>query len=110
MWGRILPIPDVSNKKFPEAAKHEATGLHRILYRWSPEDYHALDKIWNVEHPEDATELVVEDNIPEGSPWQISMRSRSWSLQGRSIRNDRVVRGSANQVICAGNTASACPV
>jgi Mn-containing catalase len=67
--GRILPIPDVSNKKFPEAAKHEEAGLHRIMYRWSPEDYRELDKIWNGEHPEDGSELVVEDQIPEGAPW-----------------------------------------
>ena len=67
--GKILPIPDVSNKKFPEAAKHEEAGLHRIMYRWSPEDYRELDKIWNGPHPEDGEELVVEDEIPEGAPW-----------------------------------------
>ena len=67
--GKILPIPDVSNKKFPEAAKHEEAGLHRIMYRWSPEDYRELDKIWNGSHPEDGEELVVEDEIPEGAPW-----------------------------------------
>ena len=37
--GKLLPIPDISNKRFPEAAKHEESGLHRILYRFSPEDY-----------------------------------------------------------------------
>jgi Mn-containing catalase len=67
--GRILPIPDVSNKKFPEAAKHEEKGLHTIMFRWSPEDYRELDKIWNGPHPEDGQELVVEDDIPEGAPW-----------------------------------------
>ncbi len=29
----IFPIPDLSNKKFPEAAKLEEQGLHRIMYR-----------------------------------------------------------------------------
>ena len=67
--GKILPIPDVSNKKFPEAAKHEEAGLHTIMYRWSPQDYRELDKIWNGRHPEDGQELVVEDEIPEGAPW-----------------------------------------
>ena len=67
--GRILPIPDVNNKKFPEAAKHEEKGLHTIMFRWSPEDYRELDKIWNGPHPEDGQELVVEDEIPEGAPW-----------------------------------------
>ena len=35
--GRLLPIPSVSNKQFPEAAKLEAEGLHTIMWRWSPE-------------------------------------------------------------------------
>jgi len=59
----------VNNKKFPEAAKHEEKGLHTIMFRWSPEDYRELDKIWNGPHPEDGQELVVEDDIPEGAPW-----------------------------------------
>jgi Mn-containing catalase len=37
--GKLLPIPDISNKRFPEAKKHEAKGLHQILYRFSPNDY-----------------------------------------------------------------------
>jgi len=67
--GALLPIPDVSNKKFPEAMKHEAQGIHRIMYRWSPEDYRELDKIWNGPHPEDGQELIVQDGMPEGAPW-----------------------------------------
>ena len=43
--GKLLPIPDVSNKKFPEAAAHEEKGLHRVMYRWSPEDYTELKEI-----------------------------------------------------------------
>ena len=45
--GKLLPIPDISNKRFPEAAKHEAKGLHRILYQFSPEDYPRAGEIWN---------------------------------------------------------------
>jgi Mn-containing catalase len=67
--GKLLPIPDVSNKKFPEAMKHEAKGIHRIMYRWSPSDYRELDKIWNGLHPEDGQPLIVEDEIPVGAPW-----------------------------------------
>ena len=66
---KLLPIPDVSNKKFPEARKHEEQGLHRILYRFSPEDYTQIDQIWNGQHPEDGEELTVSDEIPEGAPW-----------------------------------------
>ncbi len=65
--GKLLPIPDISNKRFPEAAKHEAKGLHRILYRFSPDDYRQVGEIWQGEHPEDGEELRVEDGPPEGA-------------------------------------------
>ena len=37
--GKLLPISDIINKRFPEATKHEAKGLHRVMYRMSPDDY-----------------------------------------------------------------------
>jgi Mn-containing catalase len=40
--GKLLPIPDISNKRFPESKKHEDAGLHRILYRFSPDDYRRI--------------------------------------------------------------------
>ncbi|WP_206171116.1 hypothetical protein [Phragmitibacter flavus] len=49
--------------------KHEAEGLHRVMYRWSPEDYRELDKIWNGPHPEDGLDLIVKEQMPEGAPW-----------------------------------------
>ena len=49
--GGLLPIPDINNKKFPEAKKHEDRGLHRILYRFSPNDYKEIVQIWNGPHP-----------------------------------------------------------
>ena len=67
--GKLLPIPDVSNKKFPEARQHEENGLHRILFRFSPNDYKRVGEIWNGPHPEDGQELQVSDEIPEGMPW-----------------------------------------
>lgn len=66
--GGLLPIPDISNKKFPEAKKHEDAGLHRILYRFSPNDYKEVVQIWNGPHPEDGSELTVQDGPPEGAP------------------------------------------
>ncbi len=66
--GRVLPIPDVSNKKFPEAMKHEAEGLHTIMWHWSTTDYHQLAEIWNGPHPEDGQPLVVRDEMPPGFP------------------------------------------
>jgi Mn-containing catalase len=64
--GGLLPIPDISNKKFPESKKHEDAGLHRILYRFSPNDYKEIVQIWNGPHPEDGSELTVQDGPPEG--------------------------------------------
>ncbi|HEV8185155.1 MAG TPA: manganese catalase family protein [Chthoniobacterales bacterium] len=68
--GQLLPIPDVSNKKFPEAMKHEANGVHRIMWHFSPEDYTELDQIWNGPHPEDGEELEFRVNeMPPAFPW-----------------------------------------
>jgi Mn-containing catalase len=65
--GGLLPIPDISNDKFPEARKlQETQGLHRILYRFSPNDYRKITEIWNGPHPEDGSELIVQDGPPEG--------------------------------------------
>ncbi len=64
--GKLLPIPDISNKRFPEARKHEEKGLHRILYRFSPDDYKEIAEIWTGKHPEDGKPLEVQDGPPEG--------------------------------------------
>jgi Mn-containing catalase len=64
--GKLLPIPDISNKRFPEAKKHEAKGLHQVMYRMSPNDYRGISQIWKGPHPEDGSELRVVDGPPEG--------------------------------------------
>jgi Mn-containing catalase len=64
---KLFPIPDISNKKFPEARALEEQGLHRIMYRWSPQDFSQLAQVWNGPHPEDGSELIVEDGIPAGA-------------------------------------------
>ena len=63
--GKLLPIPDISNKKFPEAKAHEDAGLHLKLYQFSPEDYGTAGKIWNGPHPEDGKECTFE-HLPAG--------------------------------------------
>jgi Mn-containing catalase len=65
--GRMLPIPDISNKRFPEAKAYEERGLHQILYRFSPNDYRETGQIWTGRHPEDGSELRVQDSPPEGA-------------------------------------------
>jgi Mn-containing catalase len=68
--GRLLPIPDVSNKKYPEAMKLEEQGLHTIMWHWSPSDtYTRIGEIWNGPHPEDGQELEFRDEMPPGFPW-----------------------------------------
>ena len=63
--GKLLPVPEISNKRFPDAKKHEDRGLHQILYRFSPGDYTQITEIWNGTHPEDGSELMVLDAKPE---------------------------------------------
>ena len=53
----------VSPEDFPEAAKHEEKGLHRIMFRWSPDDYKQVAEVWNGTHPEDGSQLEVQDGI-----------------------------------------------
>src|SRR5688572_12841684 len=65
--GSLLPIPDISNKQFPEAMKHEANGLHQLMYRMSLDDYRDISQIWKGKHPEDGSTLRVEDGIPKGA-------------------------------------------
>ena len=65
--GKLLPIPDISNKRFPDAKKYEDRGLHRILYRFSPNDYRQVSEIWKGTHPEDGSKLEVQDGPPEGA-------------------------------------------
>ena len=68
--GRLLPIPSVSNKQFPEAAKLEAEGLHTIMWKWSTSDAFAqISEIWSGPHPEDGQELEVREEMPPGFPW-----------------------------------------
>jgi Mn-containing catalase len=65
---KLLNMPNVPNSKFPETRQWEERGLHRILYRFSPDDYREIDKIWKGEHPQDGEEVEVVDGPPEGAP------------------------------------------
>jgi Mn-containing catalase len=65
--GKLLPIPDISNNRFPDAKKYEDRGLHQILFRFSQTDYTELGQIWNGVHPEDGSPLEVRNGIPEGA-------------------------------------------
>jgi Mn-containing catalase len=62
----MLPIPRIENKMFPEAAKFEKLGLHRQLYRFSPNDYREASAVWQGTHPDDGKPLEFLDGPPEG--------------------------------------------
>jgi Mn-containing catalase len=56
---KLLPIPDLSNKAFPETRKYEENGLHRTLYTFSQEDYQKAGMVFNGVHPDDGQPLEV---------------------------------------------------
>jgi Mn-containing catalase len=64
---KLFPAPRIPTDKIPECQPHIKNGLHRILYRFSPEDYQEIGAIWNGPHPETGDELIVEDGPPEGA-------------------------------------------
>jgi Mn-containing catalase len=65
---KLFPIPDISNKKFPEAQKLEDQGLGHVMLRFSPTDFQRLGEVWNGPHPEDGLPLTVSDDLPKGAP------------------------------------------
>jgi len=65
---KLLPIPNIENSKFPEARKYEEMGIHRRLYRFSPEDYKEIAKIWRGPSPAGDGDLEVVDGPPAGGP------------------------------------------
>ncbi|MGB7157714.1 MAG: manganese catalase family protein [Tepidisphaeraceae bacterium] len=62
----MLPIPKIENKMFPEAAKFEKQGMHRKLYRFSPNDYKEAGAVWQGNHPDDNKPLEFIDGPPDG--------------------------------------------
>lgn len=49
---KMLPIPNIGNKVFPEARKFMQQGSHLKLYRFSPDDYKEAGSIWTGDAPE----------------------------------------------------------
>ncbi|HYY02541.1 MAG TPA: manganese catalase family protein [Gaiellaceae bacterium] len=65
---KLLNIPNIPNSKFPETRQWEERGLHRVLYRFSPDDYRDVAQIWQGTHPQDGQDVTVVDGPPEGAP------------------------------------------
>jgi Mn-containing catalase len=64
---KMLNVPNISNNRIPEAKKFNDMGSHRTLYRFSPDDYRDINKIWRGRHWEDGGELEVRDGPPPES-------------------------------------------
>lgn len=64
---KMLPIPEIEDKAIPEARKYEDAGYHRILYRFSYDDFQEASKIWNGPSPDGSGDREVRDGAPEGS-------------------------------------------
>ena len=63
---KMLPIPNIENAQLPESRPHEAEGLHRRLYRFSPDDYKAVAAVWQGQALDGSGPLEVVDGPPEG--------------------------------------------
>jgi Mn-containing catalase len=65
---KMLPLPDVPTHLIPECKALMDQGIHRALYRFSPNDYTSMGEIWNGTHPDDGSEVFVSDDLPVGAP------------------------------------------
>jgi Mn-containing catalase len=63
-----FPAPRIETAKIPECQPHIKKDLHRILYRFSENDYKEITAVFNGPHPETGEDLIVEDGPPEGVP------------------------------------------
>jgi Mn-containing catalase len=66
---KLFPAPYIPTDKIPECRPHIKRGLHRCLYRFSPDDFQEIGAVFNGTHPETGEDLVIADEIaPEGAP------------------------------------------
>ena len=67
--GKLLPIPDLKNDRFPEAKKFMDERLHLKMFTFNPEgSYQMAGLIWNGEHPETEEPLEFVAGMPETFP------------------------------------------
>jgi Mn-containing catalase len=68
---KMLPIPKIENVALPESRPFEAKGLHRKLYRFSPEDFREVAAVWNGTALDGSGPLEVVDGLPEGGKYPV---------------------------------------
>jgi Mn-containing catalase len=64
---KLFPSPRIPTDKIPESRPHIEQGLHRKLYRFSPEDYREIVAVFTGDHPETGEPLEVVDEAPAGA-------------------------------------------
>jgi Mn-containing catalase len=66
---KLFPSPYIPTDKMPGGRPQIKAGLHRCLYRVSPDDFLERGAVFNGPHPETGEELIVADEIqPAGAP------------------------------------------
>jgi Mn-containing catalase len=66
---KLFPSPAIPTDKIPECRPHIERGLHRCLYRFSPEDFKEIEAVFNGPHPETGEDLVIAEELhPQGAP------------------------------------------
>ena len=72
---KMLPVPNIDNKKFKHTRRWEEKGEHTKLYTFSPTDYQNLGAIWsgNADWSDGAPLVVIQGHpvgadAPEGTP------------------------------------------
>jgi Mn-containing catalase len=89
---KLFPIPDISNKKFPEAKALEDQGLHLVLFRNNPKDYAKAAQVFKGPHPEDGQPLEVVDGQPEGFPPPLLEEEPQLTAPGIGAIDDEMLR------------------
>jgi Mn-containing catalase len=65
---KMFPTPRIPTAKIPECRPHLEAGVHKKLYRFSPNDYKEIVAVFTGLHPETGEPLEVVDEAPEGFP------------------------------------------
>ena len=65
---KMLPIPNIEGVEIPESGPFIAEGMHRRLYRFSPEDYSEIKAIWQGDSLDGSGPLEAIDGPPTGGP------------------------------------------
>jgi Mn-containing catalase len=85
----LLPVPEIGSDKLPDARKYMDRGFHRILYRFSPDDYRQIGEIWNGLSAIDGTDREVRDGPPRAARSPTSTRPRRCTPPASTPRTSR---------------------